>query len=261
MTANEKRANIVKLAQSYIGCGNGDAKHKEILSTYNNFVKNPKYTYNPAPRTHQMTVSEAWCATFVSAIGILADEKNYPCECSCGNQLKQLKNMKEWEENDSYKPSNADIIYYDWEDDGKGDNTGAPNHVGIVEKVSGSTITVIEGNKSNKCARRTISVNGKYIRGFGKIAFKDDVVATTPAAPQKPADAEIPPKPVFKAYTAKVTPSNGLNVRADAGTGYKKLGALSCGTKITVKAEKSGWGKIDFKGKVGWVCLTYVKKV
>ena len=34
MTANEKRANIVKIAQSYIGCGNGDLKHKDILNIY-----------------------------------------------------------------------------------------------------------------------------------------------------------------------------------------------------------------------------------
>lgn len=261
MTANEKRANIVKIAQSYIGCGNGDLKHKDILNIYNAYVKKPKYIYNPLPRTHQMTVGEAWCATFVSTVGILADEKKYPCECSCNNQIKQLKNLGEWVENDDYRPLPGDIIYYDWDADGSGDNVGRADHVGIVEKVSGNTITVIEGNKGNKCARRTITVNGKYIRGFGKISFNDDKVANIPSAPQKPADAEVPPKPAFKAYTAKVKPSNGLNVRADAGTSYKKLGALSCGTKITVKAEKNGWGKIDFRGKVGWVCLTYVKKV
>ncbi|MBR2884131.1 MAG: hypothetical protein IKB93_04995 [Clostridia bacterium] len=36
----------------------------------------------------------------------------------------------------------------------------------LFENVSGSKITVIEGNCGNKVARRTISVNGKYIRGF-----------------------------------------------------------------------------------------------
>jgi hypothetical protein len=48
-----------------------------------------------------------------------------------------------------------------------GDNTGWPDHVGIVEKVSGKTITVIEGNKSNAVGRRTLQVGGKYIRGYG----------------------------------------------------------------------------------------------
>ena len=38
--------------------------------------------------------------------------------------------------------------------------------MGIVEKVAGSTITVIEGNKGEAVARRTLAVNGRYIRGF-----------------------------------------------------------------------------------------------
>ena len=55
---------------------------------------------------------------------------------------------------------------YDWQDSGSGDNTGAPDHVGIVEKVVGSTITIIEGNKGAAVARRTLAVNGRYIRGY-----------------------------------------------------------------------------------------------
>ncbi len=36
-----------------------------------------------------------------------------------------------------------------------------------MEKVSGTSITVIEGNYSDSVKRRTISVNGRYIRGYG----------------------------------------------------------------------------------------------
>ena len=46
------------------------------------------------------------------------------------------------------------------------DCTANPNHVGIVEAVSGNTITVIEGNKGEAVARRTVAVNGRYIRGY-----------------------------------------------------------------------------------------------
>ena len=35
-----------------------------------------------------------------------------------------------------------------------------------MEKVKDGVITVIEGNMHDKVARRTINVNGKYIRGF-----------------------------------------------------------------------------------------------
>lgn len=41
---------------------------------------------------------------------------------------------------------------YDWQDTGKGDNTGGADHVGIVEKVVGNTITIIEGNKGEAVA-------------------------------------------------------------------------------------------------------------
>lgn len=58
------------------------------------------------------------------------------------------------------------MIFYDWQDDGSGDNTGYADHVGLVERVSGSTIYVIEGNISESVGRREIAVNGKYIRGY-----------------------------------------------------------------------------------------------
>ena len=64
-------------------------------------------------------------------------------------------------------PPPGDYIFYDWQDNGVGDNTGAADHVGIVEKVAGNTITVIEGNYSNSVKRRTLAVNGRYIRGYG----------------------------------------------------------------------------------------------
>ena len=51
-------------------------------------------------------------------------------------------------------------------------------HVGIVEKCDGKTITVIEGNKSNKVGRRTLAVNGKYIRGFGVPAYTTQSAST-----------------------------------------------------------------------------------
>ena len=76
-----------------------------------------------------------------------------------------------WIENDSYAPQPGDVIFYDWNDTGVGDTTGSPEHVGIVEKVAGGVITVIEGNKGRAVARRTLKVNGRYIRGYGLPAY------------------------------------------------------------------------------------------
>ena len=55
---------------------------------------------------------------------------------------------------------------YDWDDNGNGDNTGWPDHVGIVTEVNGNTFKVIEGNKNDAVEYRTMTVNGKFIRGY-----------------------------------------------------------------------------------------------
>jgi len=90
-----------------------------------------------------------------------------------------------WVENDAYTPSAGDMILYDWDDNGVGDNTGSADHIGIVVSVSGGVIKVIEGNKSNAVDYRELAVNGKYIRGF--VTPKYSSKATKEEAP-KPSD-------------------------------------------------------------------------
>lgn len=85
-------------------------------------------------------------------------------------------------------PSPGDAIFYDWQDSGSGDNTGWPDHVGIVETISGSTITVIEGNKSDAVGRRTLQVNGKYIRGYGVPKYSSGSADPAPVTPAKTVD-------------------------------------------------------------------------
>ena len=92
-----------------------------------------------------------------------------------------FKSLGEWNENDSRTPKPGDIIFYDWDDTETGDNTGRPDHVGIVESVSGGNITVIEGNKNNAVARRTITVNGRYIRGYGVPKYEAEATVTPTA--------------------------------------------------------------------------------
>ena len=95
-----------------------------------------------------------------------------PTECGCGQMIRLFQKLGEWQENDAYTPQPGDVIFYDWQDSGAGDNTGASDHVGIVESVSGSTMKVIEGNMSDAVGRRTLQVNGRYIRGYGLPKFK-----------------------------------------------------------------------------------------
>lgn len=152
--------NIIQQAKSWLGCNKADGTHKQIIDVYNN--------HKPLARGYAVKYTDAWCATFVSACAIKCGYTDIiPTECGCSPMIQLFKNLGEWVENDAYVPKSGDIIFYDWQDSGSGDNTGVPDHVGIVESVSSSTITVIEGNKNNAVARRTIQVNGKYIRGYG----------------------------------------------------------------------------------------------
>ena len=101
-------------------------------------------------------------------------------------QLMQEKGI--WEENDAYSPKAGDILFYDWQDSGTGDNTGWPDHVGIVEKVENGQITVIEGNLNNTVGRRGIAVNGRYIRGYGVPEYEEEQPEADTETPQKSLD-------------------------------------------------------------------------
>ena len=153
------RNAIVKQAQAWVGLKESDGSHKNIIDIYN--------TLNPLPRGYKLKYPDAWCAGTISALAIVCKATDIiPQECSCTKMIELAKGMGIWVETDSYKPAPGDILMYDWDDSGVGENKNGPDHVGIVEKVSGNTITVIEGNYSNAVKRRTVLVNGKYIRGY-----------------------------------------------------------------------------------------------
>lgn len=154
------RMQVVKLAQTFVGCKQGDAKHHKLVDTFNS-VK---------PHGEVGNYSCAWCAITWTALQIMAGngQEIAPYSYNCGTLITYAKKLGVWIENDAYVPSPGDGIIYYWSDSGKGDCGYGASHVGVVETVSGGKITVIEGNKgtSAACGRRTIDVNGRYIRGF-----------------------------------------------------------------------------------------------
>ena len=160
MNEAQVRQKIVAIMQGWVGRKESDGSHKPIIDIYNSMT--------PLPRGFRMPYTAAWCAATVSAAAIKAEYTDIiPRECSCYYMIEAYKKLGRWQENDAYIPSPADVIFYDWQDSGKGDNTGAADHVGMVEKVSGGKITVIEGNYNDAVKRRTLEVNGRYIRGYG----------------------------------------------------------------------------------------------
>ena len=160
-TEQELRNKLVSTAAYYLGTKQGSAQHKDIINIFNQ-VK---------PDGWAMTYSAYWCAAFASAMAIKAfgidqAKKYFPLSANCGTIVSKAKKMGIWVEDDAYIPDPGDWILYDWDDTGRGDNVGGPDHVGIDENATRSKITVIEGNYSKAVKERTLPVNGKHIRGF-----------------------------------------------------------------------------------------------
>lgn len=152
-------SEILKVAKSWIGKNEADGSHKYIIDIYN--------AHKPLARNYKVKYTDEWCATTISALSIFCGYTDIiPTECGCERMIELFKKMGSWIEDENRVPNPGDIIFYDWQDSGKGDNKGWADHVGIVEKVSGNTITVIEGNRNDAVARRTLAVNGKKIRGY-----------------------------------------------------------------------------------------------
>lgn len=167
------RQKVVNLAESWLGKKVSDGSYKSIIDIYN--------TQKTFPRGTKMLYGWAWCACTWSALAIkLGYTSIMPVEISCYYLVERAKKMGCWVEKDSYVPSPGDAILYDWDDSGYGDNTGAPDHVGVVTYVNKSAgyMTVIEGNYSNAVKKRTISLNGRYIRGFITPKYSNNKVST-----------------------------------------------------------------------------------
>ena len=258
-----KTANtILDVARGWLGCKESNGSHKKIIDLYNN--------HKPLARGYKVKYTDSWCATFVSACAIKCGYTDIiPTECSCNQMINGFKKIGRWCEDDSHVPSPGDVIFYDWQDKGVGDNKGSSDHVGIVEKVEGNTITVIEGNKNDAVGRRKLQVNGRYIRGYGLPKY-DAKVTNTSAAP-------APSKPQTNTSNALGTymiTASDLSVRTGPGAGYRrktyneltknakahdydKDGCLNYGTRVTVSQFDGDWAKIPS----GWVAKRYLKKV
>lgn len=219
---------VVAQAKTWLGRKESNGTHEAIIDIYN--------TQKPLPRGYKVKYNDEWCATFVSAVAVnLGYTDIIPTECSCTKMIDLFKKLGSWNESDSRKPNPGDVIFYDWEDNGAGDNKSQPNHVGIVEKVSGTTITVIEGNYNQEVKRRTIKVDGKYIRGYGVPKYDKEPVKE-PVKTETKTEAKPASKPAAK------TPKAGDVVKLIRGKLYvsstTKIGATRTGTFYLYDGEK-----------------------
>ena len=164
------RTTYINKMLSYKGMVQGDKRHRKLVDTYN--------MYYPLPRGVKMTYTSPWCAMTVSTAAIECGYTDIiPVEVSCTKMIELAKAKGIWQESDSYIPSIGDLCVYDWDDNGCGDCTGTPDHIGAVAVVDTNKkmLTIIEGNKGSNhvCDTRDIAINGRYIRGFITPKFDD----------------------------------------------------------------------------------------
>lgn len=235
------RNEIVNQARAWLGCKESNGTHKPIIDVYN--------AHTPLARSYKVKYTDHWCATFVSAVAIKCGyTKIFPLECSCYYMIEGFKQLNRWIEADDYTPKPGDIIFYDWQDSGTGDNRGTPDHVGIVETVTGGNITVIEGNYSETVKRRTMAVNGRYIRGYGVPTYDDNAPVKIETVNQGVDSADFYSKSISGTY--KVTASS-LNVRTGAGTGKRIRIALPKDTRV------QNYGYYSLVNGVKWLYVQF----
>ena len=187
MTEYDLRLRVCDQARAWLGRNEADGSHREIIDVYNR---------GRPPGSYKMSYLDPWCAAFVSAVGMAAclGDVLLP-SVGCDDMINKYRAAGRWVEDDGYLPKPGDLVFYDWQDSGSGDNTGSADHVGLVVDVDGNLFTVIEGNYSDAVKRRYIYRDARTIRGFAVPDYAGAAEkAEPPAVPAKDADGDQPPE-------------------------------------------------------------------
>lgn len=234
VNTGDMAADILAVAQTQIGYMEGSLEG--TVQGSNDCTKYGEWyglNYNP------------WCAMFVSWC---ADQAGIPtnvipCHASCDVGMNWFKAREKWQYSPAYggqyEPKSSDIIYFGYKYGDEYDST----HVGIVWKTDNERVYVVEGNSSSKVQTVSYKLSSSYILGYGVPAY----YVTDPSDNG------------FKPGKYVVTAS-ALNVRTDpnADVDSEIIGVLKKGDEVVVtEIANDHWGKIDYKGKPGWISLRY----
>lgn len=233
MTETELRQKVVSTALAWLGTRENTAKHLEMLAIYN--------SQKPLPRGWKMKVADFWCAAFVSTVSLQCGLRDImPTECGCPGMVRLYQDIGRWVEDDAYIPSPGDVIFYDWQDTGYGDNAGQPDHVGIVTACDGQTMTIIEGNCDNAVKTRALAVNARFIRGYGcpDYASKSDGAEPQPEPTPEPEPEPEPEKPAEETTVDPFITAKAREVIAGKwGNGQARKDALAAWFTKAVQDE------------------------
>lgn len=233
MTEKEWRQKVVSTAEAWLGTREYSDRHYEMLGIYN--------SQRPLPRGTRMIASWPWCAAFVSTVSLQCGLRDImPTECGCPGMVRLYQELGRWVEDDAYIPSPGDVIFYDWQDSGVGDNVGHPDHVGIVLDCDGQNMTIIEGNNANAVNKRVLAVNDRFIRGYGvpDYASKADGAEPQPEPAPEPTPQPEPEKPAEESAVDPFITKTAREVIAGKwGNGQARKDALAAWFTKAVQDE------------------------
>lgn len=272
MTEREARQKVVNIMNGWRGLKRSDRSHMVIINLYNSFL--------PLARGYKVQPDDDYCATGASAAGIAAGFTDIiPRECSCGYMIKLFQEMGRWVENDAYVPDLADYVFYYWKDGANYENTDCtswPDHVGIVAEVHKDEgyLIITECNMSGGVVgQRKLTINGRYIRGYGipdyasKVGTSTGVSDSTQSGDSTSSSSSGGINKTPK-WVGQVT-TDSLPVRKWAGDSYEKIKSWPILGKDnlvdvcdTIKDSNGhAWYYIRIAGKFyGFVDSLYIKK-
>ena len=187
--------------------------------------------------------SYAWCAAFVSWCLDMAGAVNAAggTFASCTLWVERLQELGLYSTRASgYTPKQGDLIFFR-----SSGVSRASDHIGIVRFVKNGRVYTVEGNSSDKVSLRDYKLTDTYIVGYGRPNYQGERLEQTPLQAEDKATG---------IYTVTYDFVN-LRAKADAASG--KLGSLPHGALVTVEAIVSGFGKVTYNGKTGYISLEY----
>lgn len=104
-----------------------------------------------------------WCTTFVlwcynqadKSLGTSLYGSVIPSGGNCNSMISWYENKGRYHKHgDGYTPKAGDLVFFDWS------GNGSSQHVGIVDRISGSTVYTVEGNCSGQVKAREYTANG-----------------------------------------------------------------------------------------------------
>lgn len=148
------------------------------------------------------------------------------------------------------KPKAGDQIFFG--------TSSSFTHTGLVVDVDSKYVYTVEGNTSNSegvyptggcvCNKKYLLTYEK-IKGYGRPNYS--LVETEESNKEEENTKKVPIKGVVNA-------SAGLNVRSGPGTTYKKVGAISSGTSMTILSVSGNWYQITTKSIEGYASSNYI---